>query len=211
MRHLLEVLCKDFKEPDKTANCITDLGRNEHSLLDAFHSHLGSADEHERTQESGDPFSYASLINRCDSPDYPSPLSASTPTRSPERSASPAQTIGQGGEDEEPERSLGSPQLSDRSSSHARGSVDGAHRDRANGAAAGEVASENHEVESASSDKGVQEELGGGDFERHRDKLEDLEAKLYEMHLEASSKSGHSSPGNHGKEHTASSVSDDDF
>lgn len=210
MRHLLEVLCKDFKEPDKTACCITDLGRNEHSLLDAFHSHLGSGDEHERTKESSDPFSYASLINRCDSPDYPSPLSASTPTRSPERSASPAQTTGQDGEDEEPERSLSSPQLSDSSSSHARGSVKGAHRDRANATAAGEVGSENHEVESVSSDKGVQEELGGGDFERHRDKLEDLETKLYEMHLEAS-KSGHSSPGNHEEERTASSVSDDDF
>lgn len=210
MRHLLEVLCKDFKEPDKTASCITYLEKNEHSLLNAFHSHLGSGDEQERTKESSDPFSYASLINRCDSPDYSSPLSASTPTRSRERSASPAQTIGQDGEEEKPERSLSSPQLSDHSSSQAQGSVEGVHRDQADATAAGEVSSENHQLEPVTSDKGVQEELGGGDFERHRDNFEDLETKLYEMHLEAS-KSGHSSTGNHEEEDTASSVSDDDF
>lgn len=209
MRHLLEVLCKDFKEPDKTASCITDLERNEHPLLYAFHSHLGSGDEQERTKERSDPSSYASLINGCHSPDYSSPRSASTPMGSPGRSASPAQTIAQDGDEDRLEKSLSSPQLSDHSSSHARGSVEGVHHNQSDATAAGEVSSDNHELESAASEKGVHEELGGGDFERHPDNFEDLETKLYEMHLEAS-KTGHSSPGNH-EEHTASSVSDEDF
>lgn len=198
MRHLLDVLCKDFKEPDKTASCVTDLEKNQHSFLDAFHSHLGSEDEQERTKESSDTFSDPSPVNHCDSPDYSSPLSASTPTRSSVRSTSPAQTIGQDGEDEKAERSPSSPQLSS-PSSHAQGSVEGV---------AGEVSSENHELESVTSDRDTQERLGRGDSERF-DNFEDLETKLSEMQLEAS-ETGQSSPGDN-EEHTASSVSDDDF
>lgn len=204
MRHLLEVLCKDFKEPDKTVRCIADLEQSEQSILGAFH--LGLGDEKERTKESSDQFSSASFVNRCDSPDYSSPLSASTPTCSPERNASPAQATRQDGEDSKLERSLSSPHLSNHLSCSAQGSVEGVHHNQTD---ASEVSSENHELESLSSDKSTHEELGGGDYERHCDKLEDLESKLNALHLEVSN-SGHSSPGNN-KEHTASSVSDDDF
>lgn len=206
MRHLLEVLCKDFKEPDKTARCITDLEKNQHSFLDAFHSHLGSEDESERTKEHSDTLSRLSPIDRRDSPDYSSPLSASTPTRSSERSASPAQTTGQqDGEDDKAEKSPSSPQLSDRSSSSARGSVEGVRHSLTD---AGEVGSESHELESVTSDRGAHGEMEGGDFER-RDKVEDVETKLSEMHLEAS-QTVPSRPGDN-EEQTASSVSDDDF
>lgn len=204
MRHLLDVLCKDFKEPDKTSSCLTDLEKN--SFLDALHSHLESEDEQDRTHERSDTFSPPSPVNRCDSLQYSSPLSASTPTRSSVRSASPARTIGQDEEDDKTEGSPGSPQLSDGPSSFAPGSEEGVQRSQTDG---GEVSSENHELESAAGDRGAQEELCRGDFERS-DNLEDLETKLYEMQLEAG-KTGQSSPADIEEEHTASSVSDDDF
>lgn len=200
MRHLVEVLCKDFKAPDRTARCFTDLEVNQHSFLDAFNSPLGSEDEQERTKGSSEALSYPSPVNRCDSPDYSSAFSASTPTRS-ERSASPARTVGQDEEDDGAERSLSSPQLSDRPSSQAQGSVEGVHHSQTD---AGEASSGDHELESVASDK----ELSGDDFERC-DKVDDLEAKMHEMQLEAR-KTGQSSPVN-SEEHTASSVSDDDF
>lgn len=187
------------------ARCITDLEKIQHSFLYALHSHLGSEDEQERTKESSDTFSHPSPVNRCDSPDYSSPLSASTPTRSSGRSVSPAHTIGQDEEDDKAERSPSSPQLSDRPSSNAQGNVEGVHHSQTD---AGEVSSENHELESVTSGRSTHKELGGGDFERC-DKFEDLETKLSEMHIEAS-KTGRSSPVND-EEHTASSVSDDDF
>lgn len=208
MRHLLELLCKDFKEPDKTVSWFTDLDKNDHCLLNVFHPHFGSLDRQERTKESSELFSSDS-ISRCDSPDYPSNLSASTLTCSPERSASPAETTGQDGEDGKLPRSPGSSQLSDHLSSNAQGSIEQVHHNQTGAAATSEVDSENQDLESVTSDKGVREELGGGDFERHCDKTKDLETKLYEMHLETS-ETGHSSP-DKDEERTASSASDDDF
>lgn len=205
MRHLVEVLCKDFKEPEKTAHCLTDLGKNQHSFLDTFRSHLGSEDEQERTKGSGNASSCPSPVNRCDFPDYSSPFSASTPTHSSERSTSPARTVGQDDGDDRAEGSLSSPQLSDRPSSDAQGSIEGLLRSQTD---TGEVSSENHELESVTSDIDADRELGGGDSERC-DEVDDLEAKLHEVHFEAS-KTGQSSPVN-SEEHRASSVSDDDF
>lgn len=210
MRHLLEVLCKDFKEPINSATSATDHEKNENGLLDAFHSHLGSGDKQLKTKESSDPFSYASLINRCDSPDYAHPLFASTPSCSPERTASPSQTHGKKDEeDDKVEKGLSSPQLSDRFSSHTRGSAGEVHQNQTDTTAASEVSIENHEPVSVTSDKGFHEELGGGDFERHHEQFEDLGTKLYEMHLEAS-KTDDSDVENK-EEHTVASVSDDDF
>lgn len=210
MRHLLEVLCKDFKEPINAATGATDLEKNENGPLDAFHSHLGSGDTQLKTKESTDPFSYASLINRCDSPDYAVPLFASTPSCSPERTASPSQTTEKKDEeDDKVEKGLSSPQGSDRFSSHMRGSAEEVHQNQTDATAASEVSIENHERSSVTSDKDFHEELGGGDFERHHEQFEDLGTKLYEMHLEAS-KTDDSDMENK-EEHTAASVSDDDF
>lgn len=208
MRHLLEVLCKDFKEPINAATGATDLEKNENGLLDAFHSHLGSGDKQLKTKESTDPFSYASLINRCNSPDYADPLFASTPSCSPGRTASPSQTTEKKDEeDEKVEKGLSSPQTSDHFSSHMRGSAE-VHQNQMDTTAASEVSIENHERSSVTSDKDFHEELGGGDFERHHEQFEDLGTKLYKMRLEAS-KTDDSDTEN--KEHTAASVSDDDF
>lgn len=201
MRHLLEVLCKDFKEPINAAAGAIDLEKNENGLLDAFHSHLGSGDKQLKTKESNDPFSYASLINRCDSPDYADPRFASTPSCSPERTASPSQTTEKKDEeDDKVEKGLSSPQPSD----HLE-----VHQNQTDTTAASEVSIENHERCSVTSDKDFHEELGGGDFERHHEQFEDLGTKLYEMHLEAS-KTENSDMENK-EEHTAASVSDDDF
>lgn len=205
MRHLVEVLCKDFKEPEKTACCLTELEKDQNSFLDVLHSHLGSEEEQEGTKESSDALSCPSPVNRCVSPDYSSAFSASTPTRSSMESTSPARTIGQEEEDDRAESSPSSPQLSDRPSSNAQGSVEGVHHSDTD---AGEVSSENHELESVTSDRDAHGGLGGGDFKRC-DEVDDLKANLHEMHLEAS-KTAQSSPVS-SVTHTASSSGEDDF
>uniref|UniRef100_A0A669EV86 Spermatogenesis associated 7 n=1 Tax=Oreochromis niloticus TaxID=8128 RepID=A0A669EV86_ORENI len=90
MRHLLEVLRKDFEEPTNISNSSAELEKKENYLLDSLLPCLESVGKHVKTKEDNDLFPYVSPIKHCDFPAYTDPLLASTPLRSPART--PSQT-----------------------------------------------------------------------------------------------------------------------
>ncbi|XP_031603000.1 spermatogenesis-associated protein 7 homolog [Oreochromis aureus] len=90
MRHLLEVLRKDFEEPTNISNSNAELEKKENYLLDSLLPCLESVGKHVKTKEDNDLFPYVSPIKHCDFPAYTDPLLASTPLRSPART--PSQT-----------------------------------------------------------------------------------------------------------------------
>uniref|UniRef100_A0A3Q3C7X5 Spermatogenesis associated 7 n=1 Tax=Haplochromis burtoni TaxID=8153 RepID=A0A3Q3C7X5_HAPBU len=89
MRHLLEVLCKDFEEPTNISSSTAELEKKNY-LLDSLLPCLESAGKHVKTKEDNDLFPYVSPIKHCDFPAYTDPLLASTPLHSPTRT--PSQT-----------------------------------------------------------------------------------------------------------------------
>ncbi|XP_034715098.1 spermatogenesis-associated protein 7 homolog isoform X2 [Etheostoma cragini] len=110
MRHLLEVLRKDFEAPIITSTPSSKLEQNENALLDSFLPHLESRGKQVKTKKDNDLFSYASLIKYCDTPDYLAPLLGSTPLCSPETTAaSQTQTNEKDGEDDNEKMATSSP------------------------------------------------------------------------------------------------------
>ncbi|XP_039898819.1 spermatogenesis-associated protein 7 homolog isoform X3 [Simochromis diagramma] len=89
MRHLLEVLCKDFEEPTNISSSTAELEKKNY-LLDSLLPCPESAGKHVKTKEDNDLFPYVSPIKHCDFPAYTDPLLASTPLHSPTRT--PSQT-----------------------------------------------------------------------------------------------------------------------
>ncbi|KAE8290040.1 Spermatogenesis-associated protein 7-like protein [Larimichthys crocea] len=84
MRHLLEVLRKDFEETPNTFTCSTEFEKKENGLLDTFLPNLEAGEKQVKTKENNDLSLYASLIKDCDSLGYADPLMVSTPLCSPE-------------------------------------------------------------------------------------------------------------------------------
>lgn len=82
MRHLLEVLREDLKEPANMSGSHVELQIKEMYHLDSI---LGVKASHEKTKENSDLFSCASLIKSSDSRNYDEPLMISTPICSPKR------------------------------------------------------------------------------------------------------------------------------
>ncbi|XP_006798515.1 spermatogenesis-associated protein 7 isoform X2 [Neolamprologus brichardi] len=89
MRHLLEVLCKDFEEPTNISSSTAELEKKNY-LLDSLLPCLESVGRHVKTKEDNDLFPYVSPIKHCDFPAYTDPLLASTSLHSPTRT--PSQT-----------------------------------------------------------------------------------------------------------------------
>lgn len=89
MRHLLEVLCKDFEEPTNISSSTAELEKKNY-LLDSLLPCPESAGKHVKTKEDNDLFPYVSPIKHCDFPAYTDPLLASTPLHSP--TGTPSQT-----------------------------------------------------------------------------------------------------------------------
>ncbi|XP_041827036.1 spermatogenesis-associated protein 7 homolog isoform X2 [Melanotaenia boesemani] len=86
MRHLLEVLRKEFEKPTNTSASEPEIKEN--CLLDTIFSHLQSSGEKRvKPKEDNDPFSNAPLISS-NLPDYPDPFLVSVPVWSPERTTS---------------------------------------------------------------------------------------------------------------------------
>ncbi|XP_073339985.1 spermatogenesis-associated protein 7 homolog [Pagrus major] len=196
MRHLLGVLRKDFEEPTNTSTCSTELEKNENGLLGAFLSHLESEGKQVKTKENNDLFPYASLIKYCDSPGYGDPLYVSTPACSPERTVSPTKTTEKDGEDDNLEKGINSPCLSE----HVSGNMGiGEEEIHQNQAGTPEVVDENHEYATITSDKG----------DGHCKEVEDLGRSLSEsLHVSSNT---HNVESTEHHTNTAASVSDDEF
>lgn len=209
MRHLLEVLRKDLEEPTNISTCITDLEKNENGLVDAFLAHLESGGKELETKENNDLFPYASLINHCDSPDYTDPLFVSTPLCSPEKTPSPTETNKKDGVDDNPEKGISSLCFGECLSTSTGISEEDSHKNQIDTTAINKVSNENHEYASISSDKGFHQEQAEGFYDGQSKELKDLGNSLTELlHLSSST---HHKNVEATEQHTAASVTDDEF
>uniref|UniRef100_G3P8N1 Spermatogenesis associated 7 n=1 Tax=Gasterosteus aculeatus aculeatus TaxID=481459 RepID=G3P8N1_GASAC len=110
MRHLLEILRKDFEEPNNTSTFCAELEKTENALLDSFLPHLESGGKQLKTKKDSKLFQCSSIIEYCDSPDFAVPLSLSTPLCSPETiSVRPIKVDVKERADDDQERGIGSP------------------------------------------------------------------------------------------------------
>ncbi|TMS21250.1 hypothetical protein E3U43_015223 [Larimichthys crocea] len=174
MRHLLEVLRKDFEETPNTFTCSTEFEKKENGLLDTFLPNLEAGEKQVKTKENNDLSLYASLIKDCDSLGYADPLMVSTPLCSPERFDSPTQTTEKYGEDDNLEKGISSPGLSEHVSNNAGISEEDFDQNQIGTTATNEVSNENHENASLSSDKGFHQELEQAEEAKHARNLSEL-------------------------------------
>lgn len=181
MRHLLEVLRKDFEEPANVSTSSTELENKGNDLLDTFLPHLESEGKQAKTKENNDLFPYASLIKYCDLPDYADPLLVSTPLRSPERTASPTKTNEKGGEDDNLEKGIGSPWLSEHVPDNTGiGDEDFHQNQRGTTVTNKEVGSDSHEYTTITGDQEVHQVQTEVSQDGQSEELEDLGRSLSE-------------------------------
>nr|XP_046269778.1 spermatogenesis-associated protein 7 homolog [Scatophagus argus] len=162
MRHLLDVLRKDFEEPTNTSMCSTEL---ENGLLDAFLPHLESGGNQVKTREKNHLFPYASLIKDCESPAYADPLLVSTPLCSPERTASPTKKMDE--PDDNLEKGISSVSLSEHVSNNTEINEEDLHQ--IGTTPSNKVGNDNHEYVTVTSDECL-----------HQDQAEDAQSKELE-------------------------------
>ncbi|XP_027130555.1 spermatogenesis-associated protein 7 isoform X2 [Larimichthys crocea] len=211
MHHLLEVLRKDFEETPNTFTCSTEFEKKENGLLDTFLPNLEAGEKQVKTKENNDLSLYASLIKDCDSLGYADPLMVSTPLCSPERFDSPTQTTEKYGEDDNLEKGISSPGLSEHVSNNAGISEEDFDQNQIGTTATNEVSNENHENASLSSDKGFHQELEQAEvsYDGQSKELEDLGRSLSKsLHVTSNT---HYNNAEATEQHTAASVSDDEF
>lgn len=210
MRHLLEVLRKDFEEPSTIATCSTDPGKNEIGQLDAFLPLLESGGKQVKTKENNDLFRYASLINYCDSPDYDDPLLASTPLCSPEKTASPTKTNEEQDEDHL-EKVIYSTWLTEHVPCNPGTMEEDFHQNQTGLTATNEGGDENHEYATITSDKELHEEQAVSWYDGQPKELTDLGRSFSESLHVSSNKCYTNVETSEQHTNTAASVTDDEF
>ncbi|XP_059208561.1 spermatogenesis-associated protein 7 homolog [Centropristis striata] len=205
MRHLLEVLRRDFEEPINASTSSTELEKKESDLLDSFPPPLESDGEQVMTRKDNDLFPYASLIKYCDSPDYAGPLLVSTPVHSPETTtASPTQTNEKDGEDDNQEAGISSPQLGELGSNYTGISEEDTTE------TSKEVSNENHEY--TSSDKEIHQDQAEVSDDGQSKEVEDLGKSLSEsLHVSSDTHYNDVEAATEQHTNTVASGSDDEF
>ncbi|XP_068574170.1 spermatogenesis-associated protein 7 homolog isoform X3 [Cebidichthys violaceus] len=172
MRHLLEVLRKDFEEPTNTSTSRTELEKNENDLLDSFLPQV-------KTKKDSDLFPYASIIKHCDSPDYADSLLVSTPLCFPElTAASPIKAKEEEGVEDN--QGIVSPWLGDHISDNT-GIGEEDHQNQISTAETSkEVSNENHEYNTIISEEGFHQDQAEVSYDGQSKELEDLGRSLSE-------------------------------
>ncbi|XP_040916805.1 spermatogenesis-associated protein 7 homolog isoform X2 [Toxotes jaculatrix] len=213
MRHLLEVLRKDFEEPTNISTSSTELEKRENDVLDSLLPHLESGGKQAKTKEDDDLFSYASLIKYCDSPEYADALSVSTPICSPERRASPTETNEKDKESDYQEKGTGSPWLSEHVIGNTVISEEDAQHDQIGTISANKEASnENHDHTTVTSEEGFHQDQAEVIYDRKSKELEDLGRSLSEsLHVSSNTHSQNVETVNEQHTNTVVSESDDEF
>ncbi|XP_071353921.1 spermatogenesis-associated protein 7 homolog [Trachinotus anak] len=213
MRHLLDVLRKDFEEPTNVSTSSTELEKKENDLLDSLLPHLESGGKQVKTKENSDLFPYASLIKYCDSPHYTDVLSVSTTLCSPERTASPTTTNEKNEESNNKEKCIGSPRLSEHVTNNTGISEeDFQHSQIGTPATNEEVSNENHEYTTVTSDEGFHQDQAEVNYDEQSKELEDLGRSFSEtLHVTSSTHCHNVETANEQHANIAASVSDDEF
>uniref|UniRef100_A0A3P8TF03 Spermatosis associated 7 n=1 Tax=Amphiprion percula TaxID=161767 RepID=A0A3P8TF03_AMPPE len=202
MRHLLEVLRKDFEEPTNISSTQLEKKNN---LLDTLLPYLESGGKQVKTKENNDLVPYASLIKNYDRPDYAHPLLLPTPRRSPETTTSPTEVNENNKEGDEDEEK-GSPVLSEHVTDNTGNSEeDFRHIDTA---ATNCLSNENHEYTNTTSDQIQADNRYNG----QSDELEDLGRCLSEsLHMSGNTHCENAETVSEQHTNTVASVSDDEF
>uniref|UniRef100_A0A3Q3NQG8 Spermatogenesis associated 7 n=1 Tax=Labrus bergylta TaxID=56723 RepID=A0A3Q3NQG8_9LABR len=146
MRHLLEVLRKEFEEPTDVSTLSAEIEKKENGLLDTLLPHLESETEEGKTKDNKNLFSYASLIRDCDLPQHAAPLLVSTPLCSPERTASPTKTNEMEEEKEDSEENFSSLWLGEHVPNHTGLSEEDVHQNQMDTTAANKEISNDSQV-----------------------------------------------------------------
>lgn len=210
MRHLLEVLRKDFEKPAKVSTCSSEQEKKGNGVLDAFLPHLESGRGDGKTQEKNDLFPYASLIKYCDSPGYSDRVFVSTPLCSPETTLA-SKRNDKGREDENLEKDISSPWLVENVPDNTLISEEDLHQDQIGTAVTNEVNSDNRENASVISDTGLHQNQAEDIYDGPSKEIEDLGRNLSEsLHVSGST---HNNSEENTEHHTDmdASVSDDEF
>lgn len=124
MRHLLEVLRKDFEDPTKISSDDAEPEKKENYLLDGLLPRLDSVGKQVMMKEDNELLSYVSLIKHGESPH---PLLVSPPSWSPERSASHTETTQKDKNGDSEGKFIDSPLLSEPVADNTRRSGDHFH------------------------------------------------------------------------------------
>lgn len=207
MRHLLEVLRKDFEEPTNTSTSNAELEKKETYLLDVPLPQLESGDlKQQKTKEDNDLFPYASLIKYCGSPDYADPLLVSTPLCSPQRTASPTKTNEKAEEDDNQENGICSPSLNEHVSDNTETSEEDFNQVNED---TNKVINQKHEYTTLSRDEGFHQDQAEVSYDGQSKELEDLGRSLSEsLHISSNTHCDNMEAAN--EQHTSIVASDSD-
>uniref|UniRef100_A0A8C3AQ80 Spermatogenesis associated 7 n=2 Tax=Cyclopterus lumpus TaxID=8103 RepID=A0A8C3AQ80_CYCLU len=211
MRHLLEVLRKDFEESTNTPTSSTEPEKKENDLLDSFLPHLESGGEEVKTKKDSGLFPYASIIEHCNTADYADPLLVSTPLCSPETTAvSPIKANEEEGVDDNRERGIGSPWLGEPVSDNA--GIGDEDPQTQIGTTSKEVSDENHEYNTITSEERVHRDQAEVSYDGQTKELEDLGRSLSEsLHVSSNTHQDNAETATEQHTDTVASVSDDEF
>lgn len=211
MRHLLEVLRKDFEEPSNMSTSSSELERKESDLLGALLPRLESRGKQMKTKEDNDTLLCASLIKYCDTPDYTDVSSVFTTLHSPERTASATKTNEK--DEDNQEKRTGSPRLSEHVTNNAVTSEEDIHQNQIGTTATDkEITNESHEYTDVTNDEGFHQDQAEISYDGQSNELEDLGRSLSEsLHVSNNTDCNNVEPASEPCTNTAASVSDDEF
>lgn len=212
MRHLLEVLRKEFEEPANLSDSTTEPEKKEDDLFHTFLPHLESAIEDTEAKDRENMFPLESLIKNCHFPDYTDPLLTYPPLGSPERSTSPAQTNDIDGGGDHSEEGIGSSWLSEHVPDNAALAQEDLHQNQTDTSALDkEISNDGQECTSVSSDKAFQEDMSEVSYTRESNELDDLARSLSESLCVSSSAKHNDETTTEQHINAAASLSDDEF
>lgn len=203
MRHLLEVLRKDFEEPVNIPTSSTELERGENDVYGTLLPHLQSGGKQVETKEDDDLLPYASLIKYCDTPDL---LSAFTTLRSPERTTQPLKPSQKDKDGNMQER------LNEQLTDNTKISEESFHQNKMDTTAANREINDTNNYTSVINDKGSREDQAEVAYDGQSTELENLGRNLSEsLHISINSDFNNANTGNEQPTNTAAAVSDDEF
>lgn len=204
MRHLLEVLRKDFEEPE--------LDKKESDLLDALLPQSGG--KQMKTKEDNDMLPYASLIKYCDTTDYTDASSVFTtlPSHSPEKTVSATKTNENDEEGESQEKRTGSPCLSEHVTNNAVTGKEDPQNQIGTTVTDKEITNDSQKYTDVTNDEGFYQDQAEVSYDGQPGELEDLGRRLSEsLHVSSNTVFDNVEPASEQHRNTAASVSDDEF
>lgn len=201
MRHLLDVLRKDFEEPLNVTTSSTELEKIENDLLGTLLPHLESRGTQMKTKEDNDLLPYASLIKHCDTPEHTDYLHGCKTPSSDQSTASPAKTKASLEEGDTHDRGVGSPLLTEHITNNPEIGEEDLHH---NQTCTNATSKESHEYTTVTSGEAI--------CDGQVKELEDLGRTFSDsLHIVNNTDSQVMEPENEQHTDVAASVSDDDF